>query len=161
MIIISKNVIFPKVKLEKEEKVKTSIENLIVQVEKKKDELFEILLQHEEQDPSADDETSLTESENPTPLLRRSTRKKKTSLWFSSYVMTSNTAYYILTEDGKPPTFQESIKGPNASRQMAAMQEEMEALHRNKMQELVYYHLREKPLETNRSTKLKGMVMII
>lgn len=43
--------IFPKVKLKKEEKIKNNIKNVTIQVEKKQYELFETSPQQEEEDP--------------------------------------------------------------------------------------------------------------
>ena len=51
--------------------------------------------------------------------------------------MDSNVAYCLLTEEGEPSTLQEAMSSSDASQWMAAMQEEMEALHKNKTWELV------------------------
>ncbi|RDY02432.1 hypothetical protein CR513_14105, partial [Mucuna pruriens] len=51
--------------------------------------------------------------------------------------MTSHDAYCLLNEEGEPSTFQEAVSGSDASLWMTAMQEEIEALHRNKTWNLV------------------------
>lgn len=51
--------------------------------------------------------------------------------------MTSHDAYCLLTEDGEPSTFQEVVSCSSDSLWMAAMQEEIESLHRNKTWDLV------------------------
>ena len=66
-----------------------------------------------------------------------STRERRPPTWHSEYITESNVAYCLLTEDGEPSTFHEAINGTDASLWMAAMQEEIEALHKNKTWELV------------------------
>lgn len=51
--------------------------------------------------------------------------------------MESHYAYCLLLEDGEPSTFQEVVSCSNDSLWMATMQEEMEALHKNKTWDLV------------------------
>lgn len=51
--------------------------------------------------------------------------------------MSSNVAYCLLTKEGEPSTLQEAMSSSDASQWMAAMQEEIEALHKNKTWELV------------------------
>ena len=51
--------------------------------------------------------------------------------------MSSNVAYCLLTKEGEPSTLQEAMSSSDASHWMTAMQEEMEALHKNKTWELV------------------------
>ena len=51
--------------------------------------------------------------------------------------MTSLDAYFFLIEEGEPSTFENALNSPNASLWMTTMQEKLEALHRNKMWELV------------------------
>ena len=51
--------------------------------------------------------------------------------------MTNHDAYCLLTEDGEPTTFMEAMRNPDASMWMTAMQEEIEALHRNHTWKLV------------------------
>ena len=51
--------------------------------------------------------------------------------------MASHDVHCLLIEEGEPSTFQEALSCPNASRWMVAMQEGMEALHKNQTWELV------------------------
>jgi hypothetical protein len=51
--------------------------------------------------------------------------------------MASHDAYCLLSEDGEPSTFHEALNGSDTSLWMAAMQEVIEALHRNNTWELV------------------------
>lgn len=51
--------------------------------------------------------------------------------------MESNVAYCLLTEDGEPLTFHEATSGSDVPLWMTAMQEEIEALHKNKTWQLV------------------------
>ncbi|TXG60461.1 hypothetical protein EZV62_015034 [Acer yangbiense] len=69
--------------------------------------------------------------------VRRSTRERRPSAWHSKYVTKSNVAYCLLTEDEEPMTFHEATNSLDASLWMTAMQEEIEALHKNKTWELV------------------------
>nr|GEV52043.1 probable mediator of RNA polymerase II transcription subunit 37c [Tanacetum cinerariifolium] len=62
---------------------------------------------------------------------------KKKSGWHSDYVMESNVAYSLLTEEGEPSTLQEALNNPDASFWKAAMQEKIQALYKNKTWELV------------------------
>jgi len=78
----------------------------------------------------------VTDEANDTEV-RRSSRQTRLPSWHSDYVMASHDTYCLLTEEGEPSTFQEALNGPDASLWMIAMQEEMEALHRNHTWELV------------------------
>ena len=69
--------------------------------------------------------------------VRRSTHERRPPAWHSEYVTESNVAYCLLTEDGEPSTFHEATSSSDASLWMTAMQEEIEALHKNKTWELV------------------------
>jgi len=51
--------------------------------------------------------------------------------------MMSYDAYCLLNEDGEPSTFKEVVSGTDASLWMTTMQEEVEALHKNKTWSLV------------------------
>ncbi|GKD10240.1 gag-pol polyprotein [Tanacetum coccineum] len=68
---------------------------------------------------------------------RTSDRERKRPVWHSDYVMERNVAYCLLTEEGEPLTLLEALNNPDASFWKEAMQEEIEALHKNKMWELV------------------------
>ena len=46
--------------------------------------------------------------------------------------MEGNVAYCLLTEDGEPLTFHEALNSQEASLWMATIQEEIEALQKNK-----------------------------
>nr|GFD56126.1 retrovirus-related Pol polyprotein from transposon TNT 1-94 [Tanacetum cinerariifolium] len=69
--------------------------------------------------------------------------------WLSDYVMESNVAYYLLTEDGEPSTLQEALNNLDASFLKEAMKEETEALHKNKTWELVPLPGGRKPIGNN------------
>ena len=75
--------------------------------------------------------------ESEAPEVRRSTRERRLPAWHSEYVMESNVAYCLLTEDGEPSTFHEATSSSDVSLWMTAMQEEIEALHKNTTWELV------------------------
>jgi len=87
----------------------------------------EAALEHEEQE----------QIESKTPEVRRSTRERRPPVWHSEYVTESNITYCLLTEDGEPSTFHEAIKSTDVSMWMTAMQEEIEALHKNNTWDLV------------------------
>ena len=74
--------------------------------------------------------------------------------------MEGNVAYCLLTEDGKPSTFHEATKTQEASLWMAGMQEEIEALHKNKTRDLVLLHKEGRPSRTNGFTRSNEMAMI-
>ncbi|KAK0605571.1 hypothetical protein LWI29_028241 [Acer saccharum] len=76
-------------------------------------------------------------NEPEAPEVRRSTRERRPPVWHSEYITESNVAYCLLTEDGEPLTFHEARNSSDASLWMTAMQEEIEALHKNKTWELV------------------------
>ncbi|GJX09879.1 gag-pol polyprotein [Tanacetum coccineum] len=57
--------------------------------------------------------------------------------WHSDYVMENNVAYCLLTKEGELSTLQEALNNPDASFWKEAMQEEIEALYKNKTWELV------------------------
>ncbi|GJV43849.1 gag-pol polyprotein [Tanacetum coccineum] len=52
--------------------------------------------------------------------------------WHLDYVMERNVAYCLLIEEGESSTLQGALNNPDASFWKEAMQEEMEALHKNK-----------------------------
>ncbi|KAE8678570.1 hypothetical protein F3Y22_tig00111403pilonHSYRG00065 [Hibiscus syriacus] len=84
-------------------------------------------LAHDEQEPES--------SEAPTT--RQSDHVRRRPNWHSDYVIEGNIAYCLLTEDGEPSTYQETINSSDASLWMMAMQEEIEALHKNNTWDLV------------------------
>jgi ATP-binding cassette subfamily B (MDR/TAP) protein 1 len=75
--------------------------------------------------------------ESETPEVRWSIRERRPLAWHSEYFTESNIAYCLLTEDGEPSTFHEAIKSTDVSMWMTAMQEEIEALHKNNTWDLV------------------------
>ncbi|KAK8991373.1 hypothetical protein V6N11_062388 [Hibiscus sabdariffa] len=126
-VIISSDVIFVEDKLQREEEndgtITEKAEATQIQVEKEFEQRnsFEAEPEHEEPEPE--------NSEAPTT--RQSDRVKRRPNWHSDYVIEGNVAYCLLTEDGEPSTFQESMNSSDASQWMTAMQEEIEALHKN------------------------------
>ena len=78
--------------------------------------------EHEEQEPV----------ESEAPEVRRSTRERRPPTWHSEYVTEINVAYCLLTEDGEPSTFHEALNSSDVALWMTAMQEEIEALYKNK-----------------------------
>ncbi|KAL4323155.1 hypothetical protein GQ457_11G027600 [Hibiscus cannabinus] len=125
-VIISRDVIFVEDKLQREEEkdgtVKENAEATQIEVEKEFEQRdsFEAEPEHEEPEP-----------EN----------------WHSDYVIEGNVAYYLLTEDGEPSTFQEAMNNSDASQWMTAMQEEIEALHKNNTWDLVPLPQGRKPID--------------
>lgn len=77
----------------------------------------------------------ITESQTPTTHTLNCERKRLG--WHSNYVIEGNVAYCLLTSDGEPSTLQEALNNSDASFWMEAMQEEIEALHKNKTWELM------------------------
>ncbi|GJZ10826.1 gag-pol polyprotein [Tanacetum coccineum] len=63
--------------------------------------------------------------------------ERKRQWWDSDYVMESDVAYCLLTGEGEPSTLQKALNNPDASFWKATMQEEIEALHKNKTWELM------------------------
>ena len=131
-VIVSRDVIFAENELQSEQKDdSTSKETTTVQIDGNagEDDSSEAEPEHEEQEPH----------EAVGVELRRSTRPKQAPVRFRTgeYVTATHDAFCFLTEEGEPSTFQEAVNGSDASQWMMAMQEEMEALHRNKTWELV------------------------
>ncbi|GKB68321.1 gag-pol polyprotein [Tanacetum coccineum] len=56
--------------------------------------------------------------------------------------MKSNVAYCLLTEEGEPSTLQEALNNPDASFWKEAMQEEIDALYKNKTWRVERYRAR-------------------
>ncbi|KAK0608590.1 hypothetical protein LWI29_032951 [Acer saccharum] len=133
-VVISRDVIFVEDQLQKEEDNITSKENsetTDVQVENNPEQEDSISSEAE-----PEHETQVTD-ESEAPEVRRSTRERRPPVWHSEYVTESNVAYCLLTEDGEPLTFHEARNSSDASLWMTAMQEEIEALYKNKTWELV------------------------
>ena len=111
--------------------VKEKSETILVQVENNSEHedvnSSEATPEHEEQEPV---EVEALE-------VHRSTCERRPPAWHSDYVTESNIAYYLLTENREPSTFHEATKSLDVSLWMIAMQEEIEALHKNKAWDLV------------------------
>ncbi|GKE79738.1 retrovirus-related pol polyprotein from transposon TNT 1-94 [Tanacetum coccineum] len=75
--------------------------------------------------------------ESQAPATRTLNRERRRPEWQADYVMESNVSYCLLTEEGEPSTLQEALNNPDASFWKEAMQEEIEALHKNKAWKLV------------------------
>ena len=73
--------------------------------------------------------------------------------------MEGNVAYCLLTDDGEPSTFHEALNSQEASLWMAAMQEEIEALYKNKHGILFHYHKEGRLSVTNGSTRSNVIAM--
>ena len=69
--------------------------------------------------------------------VRQSTCERRPPAWQSEYVTKINVAYCLLTEDREPSTFHETLKSSDVAFWMTTMQEEIEALHKNKTWGLV------------------------
>ncbi|GKD35609.1 retrovirus-related pol polyprotein from transposon TNT 1-94 [Tanacetum coccineum] len=94
-------------------------------------------------------------TESQAPTTRTSNRERKRPVWQSDYVMESNVAYCLLTEEGEPSNLQEALNNPDASFWKEAMQEELEALHKNKTWELVPLPGGRKPIGNKWVYKIK------
>ncbi|GJT46274.1 retrovirus-related pol polyprotein from transposon TNT 1-94 [Tanacetum coccineum] len=129
-VVVSRDVVFMEDKIqENEEGDSTTKETTSIQMENEfqSNDSSEAVPQHEVNET--------TESQAPTT--RTSNRERKRPVWQSDYVMESNVAYCLLTEEGEPSNLQEALNNPDASFWKEAMQEELEALHKNKTWELV------------------------
>ncbi|KAL4271204.1 hypothetical protein GQ457_13G028940 [Hibiscus cannabinus] len=148
-VIISRDVIFVEDKLQREEEndgtVKEKPESIQVEKEFEQRDSFEAEPAHEEPE--------LENSEAPTT--RQSDRVRRHPNWHSDYVMEGNVAYCLLTEDGEPSTFQEAMNSSDASEWMAALQEEIEALHKNNTWDLVPLPQGRKPIGNKWVFKIK------
>ncbi|KAE8723057.1 hypothetical protein F3Y22_tig00013285pilonHSYRG00271 [Hibiscus syriacus] len=109
-------------------------------------------LQRKEDEP-AHDEQEPERSEAPTT--RQSDRVRRLPNCHSDYVIEGNIAYCLLTEDGEPSTYQEAINNSDASLWMMAMQEEIEALHKNNTLDLVPLPQGRKPIGNKWVFKIK------
>ncbi|KAE8696710.1 Tyrosine decarboxylase 1 [Hibiscus syriacus] len=102
-------------------------------------------LVHDKQEPES--------SEAPTT--RQSDRMRRRPNWHSDYVIEGNITYCLLTEEGEPSTYQEAINSSDASLWMMAMQEEIEALHKNNTWDLVPLPQGRKPIGNKWVFKIK------
>ena len=126
-VIISRDIIFAENDKQMEQKNDGTKEVVSIQLNEGENDSSEAEPEHAEQAPDETDDDEV----------RKSTRLTKKPTWHSDYVMASHDAYCLLTEEGEPSTFQEAVRSSDASLWMKAMQEEMEALHKNKTWELV------------------------
>ncbi|KAH9670456.1 hypothetical protein KPL70_016992 [Citrus sinensis] len=132
-IVIRRDVIFVKDQLQRRDedngttKEMSEIVPVYVENNLEDSDSSEAAPEHEEQEPV----------EFEAPEVRRSTRERRPPTWHSEYVTEINVAYCLLTEDGEPSTFHEALESSDIALWMTAMQEEIEALHKNKTWELV------------------------
>ena len=87
----------------------------------------EATLEHEKQEPI----------KSEAPKVPRSTRERQPPAWHSDYVIEINVAYCLLTENEKLSTFHETLNSSDIALWMTVMQEEIEALHKNKTWKLI------------------------
>jgi len=121
-VVISRDVIFAEDKMQMEEHNSILKETTTIQMKNTQNHTSsEAAPEHEEQE----------QIESETPEVRRSTHERRPPALHLEYVTESNIAHCLLTEDGEPSTFDEAIKSTNVSTLMTAMQEEIEALHKN------------------------------
>ncbi|GJT06832.1 retrovirus-related pol polyprotein from transposon TNT 1-94 [Tanacetum coccineum] len=147
-VVVSRDVVFMEDKVqENEEGDSTTRETTTIQMEKEfqSNDSSEAVPQHEVNET--------TESQAPTT--RTSDHERRRPGWQSDYVMESNVAYCLLTEKGEPSTLQEELNNPDASFWKEAMQEEIEALHKNKTWELVLLPRGRKPIGNKWVYKIK------
>ncbi|GJW52503.1 gag-pol polyprotein [Tanacetum coccineum] len=124
-VVVSRDVVFMEDKIqENEEGDSTTKETTSIQMENEfqSNDSSEAVPQHEVNET--------TESQAPTT--RTSNRERKRPVWQSDYVIESNVAYCLLTEEGESSTLQEALNNPDASFWKEVMQEEIEAFHKNK-----------------------------
>ncbi|GJZ17424.1 retrovirus-related pol polyprotein from transposon TNT 1-94 [Tanacetum coccineum] len=94
-------------------------------------------------------------NESQAPATRTINRERRRPGWHSDYVIESNVAYCLLTEEGDPSTLQEALNYLDVSFWKEAMQEEIKALHKNKTWELVPLPGGRKPIGNKRVYKIK------
>ena len=75
--------------------------------------------EHEEEKSIESEEEEPAESEESE--LGKGKRAKLIPTWHKDYVMSSNVAYCLLTEEGEPSTLQEVMSSSDASQWIAAM----------------------------------------
>ena len=150
-LVVSRDVVFAENELQSEQKHdNTAKETTAVEIEMKSKEDDSLEVEPDKHAPNASNNTDV----------RRSSRQIITPAWHSNCVMTTNDAYWLLTEEGEPSTFQEVERSSDVSLWMAAMHEEMEALHRTKLGNLFNFLRVEKPSGTNGYTLSNEIVMI-
>ncbi|KAE8703505.1 hypothetical protein F3Y22_tig00110469pilonHSYRG00245 [Hibiscus syriacus] len=124
-VIISRDVIFVEDKLQRKEDddstEKSETTQINVEKEFEQGDSSEAEPAHDEQEPESSE----------APITRQSDRVRRRPNWYSDYIIEGNIAYCLLTKDGEPSAYQEAINNSDASLWMMAMQEEIEALHKN------------------------------
>ncbi|KAK8588894.1 hypothetical protein V6N12_023306 [Hibiscus sabdariffa] len=103
--------------------VKEKSEATQIHVEKEFEQIDSFEAESEHKEPKPKNFEALT--------TRQSDRVKRRHNWHSDYVIEGNVAYCLLTKDSEPSTFQEAMNSSYASQWMAAMQEEIEVLHKS------------------------------
>ncbi|KAH9751148.1 hypothetical protein KPL71_014161 [Citrus sinensis] len=132
-IVISRDFIFVEDQLQRKDgddgTVKEKSETVPVYVKNNPEDLdsSEAAPEHKEQEPV----------EAETSEVRRSTRERRLPMWHSEYVTEINVAYCLLAKDGEPSTFHKALESLDIALWMTTMQEEIEALHKNKTWKLV------------------------
>nr|GEZ28279.1 Gag-Pol polyprotein [Tanacetum cinerariifolium] len=82
-------------------------------------------------------------NESQAPATRTLNLERRYPRWHSDYVIKNKVAYCLPSEEGEPLTFQEALNNLDALFWKEAMQEEIEALYKNKTWKLVErYHAR-------------------
>ncbi|KAE8707942.1 hypothetical protein F3Y22_tig00110365pilonHSYRG00006 [Hibiscus syriacus] len=148
-VIISRDVIFVEDKLQSKEDddsaEKSETTQIHVEKEVEQGDSSEAEPAHDEQEPESFE----------APTTRQSDRVRRRLNWHSDYVIEGNITYFLLTEDGEPSTYQEAINSSYASLWMMAMQEEIEALHKNNTWDLVPLPQGRKPIGNKWVFKIK------
>ncbi|GJX28420.1 retrovirus-related pol polyprotein from transposon TNT 1-94 [Tanacetum coccineum] len=129
-VFVSRDVVFMKDKIqENKEGDSTTRETTSIQMEKEfqSNDSIEAAPQHKVNETN----------ESQAPATRTLNRERRRPRWHPDYVMESNVAYCLLTEEGEPSSLQEALNNSDASFWKKAMQEEIEALYKNKTWELV------------------------
>ncbi|KAE8733040.1 Detected protein of unknown function [Hibiscus syriacus] len=149
IVIISRDVIFVGDKSQRKEDddraEKSEITQIHVEKEFEEGDSSEAEPAHDEQEPESSE----------APATRQSDRVRRRPNWHSDYVIEGNITYCLLIEDGEPSTYQEAINSSDASLWMMAMQEEIEALHKNNTWDLVPLPQGRKPIGNKWIFKIK------
>ncbi|GKD14267.1 gag-pol polyprotein [Tanacetum coccineum] len=147
-LVISRDVVFMEDKIqENDEGDSTTRETTSIQMEKvlQLNDSFEVAPQHQVNETN----------ESQASATRTLNRERRRLGWHSDYVMESNVAYCLFTEEGEPSTLQEALNNPDVSFWKEAMQEETNALHKNKTWELVPLPGGRKPIGNKWVYKIK------
>ncbi|KAE8668465.1 Flavonol synthase/flavanone 3-hydroxylase [Hibiscus syriacus] len=148
-VIISRDVIFVEDKLKRKEEddstEKSETTHIHVEKEVEQRDSSKAKSAHDEQEPESSE----------APITRQSDCVKRRPNWHSDYVIEGKIAYCLLTEDGEPLTYQETINSSDASLWMMTMQEEIKALHKNNTWDLVPLPQERKPIGNKWVFKIK------